>query len=147
VSQPVELDHEGADLLLVVLLEIARLPSRSRCRAPTASRRVIAVLVDHGPQHVGGLSLETVAAQATAAQGISSHQEPQLVARLQHTRDCWLVPEADEVGAILLDERHLLADDVLGDGGPTPAWSSWRWVPRNKRRLPLSLNGPCLTNS
>ena len=30
---------------------------------------------------------------------------------------------------------------------PTPAWSSWRCVPRSKRREPLRRNGPFSTNS
>src|SRR5262252_8456285 len=106
--------HEGTDLLLVELGEVAR-PVILVAKTPDDYRGMIVVLVDHVSQHAFRLPLVALPSQSAAAPwDLLPDQQTQLVAAIEHGARLLIMAQPDEVCSHLFDQRHLFANEILG---------------------------------
>ncbi len=79
---------------------------------------MVVVLGDHVAEHAASHLFEGVVADSGAAPGdLLPNEDAETVAELEHAARLLVVSKADEVRAHILDELHLLVDEVVGHGG------------------------------
>src|SRR5215472_1140772 len=86
---------------------------------PNDDRRMVVVLVDHVAQHSRGLLFPPVISSSGAAPGdLLPHQQPELIALLEHDSRLLVVTETYKVRAHFFDQPHLLPNQVFGHRCP-----------------------------
>ena len=117
MGEVAHLGHEAADGGLIEAGVLVG-PVVLVAETPENDRWVVTVLIDHVGEHIFGVLLEGLAADAGAAPGglLPDHQA-ELVAEVEDEAVLLVVGEADEVRAHGADEAELFADEVVGHGG------------------------------
>ena len=120
VRHVAQLRHECTNRILIHRRILGR-PIIFVAETPQNDARMIAMLIDHRRQLVlRHLLPRSVADAAAAPRQLLPHQQPKLIAQLEHQPRLLIVREPDEVRAHLLNHLHLFARHII----------------RNRRRIP-----------
>ncbi len=106
---------------------------------------MVVVLRDHVAQRAAAHFFEGVVSDARAAPGnLLPHEKTKAVAEFEYAARLLIMREADEVGADVLDELHLLGDQLIGHRGGIACMVFVAMRSAQKETLSIQLEGAVL---